>query len=106
RGTTEKPKRPLIFQYHDYRAFFKDWFNYRKELDKDFSMRGLAGQTKLSTGYLPSVITGNRPISGKALAKIIPKLGLSQNEAAYLELMVTLSDGENQNVRVNAMNRM
>ena len=62
-------ERPDIFSYHDYRVFLKDWFEFRKQEGKGFSVRSVARDAKLGSGYLPMVLAGERNLSPKALAK-------------------------------------
>jgi uncharacterized protein (TIGR02147 family) len=100
------PTRPNIFQYHDYRVFLKDWLAYRKVSQSGFSLRVLAKQAGLASGYLPMVLGDKRPLSGAAMAKLVPFLGLNASEQSFFENMVTLGTTESHEARLNALERM
>lgn len=99
-------KRPNIFQFHDYRMFLKEWFAYRKGKEKGFSLRSLAGQAGVATGYLPMVLNGKRALSDSALKSLLPYLGLSPNETSFFENMVVLGTSDSNVERVSALDRM
>jgi uncharacterized protein (TIGR02147 family) len=98
--------RPEIFRYHDYQAFLRDWLAYRKASQPGFSMRSLAKQAGLAAGYLPMVLGGSRPISGKALNKLMPFLGLSASEQSFLENLVALGTAGFHEAHLAALERM
>ncbi|MCM2276450.1 MAG: TIGR02147 family protein [Oligoflexia bacterium] len=115
RGKSEKPappqggpgpERPDIFRYHDYREFLKDWFDFLKKMQPGFSLRMLAQQAELASGYLPMVLSGKRPLSAKALAKLALVLGFPKAERSYLEALVSLGTSDSQDARLEALERM
>src|SRR6185295_18863017 len=97
--------RPDIFTYHDYRAFLKDWIEFQRSARPGFSMRSLSAEAKLAVGYLPPVLSGARNLSMKALFKLLPVLGLTRPEQAYLENLVKLT-ADSQETRIEAVTRM
>jgi uncharacterized protein (TIGR02147 family) len=99
-------QRPDVYRYHDYRAFLKDWIAYRKTVRAGYSMRTLATEAKLASGYLPPVLSGARDLSMKALLKILPILGLNRPEQNYLESLVRLQISDSQEGRIAAVARM
>ena len=101
-----KIDRPNIFSYHDHRLFLPRWFDYLKLTQKKFSLRGLARDAEISTGYLPSVLSGKQRLSERALKKIIEKIYLTKNEQSFLLLMRTLTDTDDPKERLNALKRM
>ena len=103
--TTAKVTKPVIFEYHDYRAFFKAWFVYLKKQHKT-SLRELARQSGLSSGYLPMVVSGKRDLSDKALLALQPHLKLRQNELAFLKELCLLSDSHEQEQRLECYKRI
>jgi uncharacterized protein (TIGR02147 family) len=98
--------RPEIFQYHDYQIFLRDWLAYRKASQPGFSMRTLAKQSGLASGYLPMVLSGDRPLSGAAMAKLAPFLGLNPSELSFFENLVVLGTSDSHEARVTALERM
>ncbi|MBC7690263.1 MAG: hypothetical protein H7222_00710, partial [Methylotenera sp.] len=58
--------KPDIHSYHDHLKFLEDWLAYLKASQSGLSLRSLAVQAKLSSGYLPMVLSGQRILSDKA----------------------------------------
>jgi uncharacterized protein (TIGR02147 family) len=100
------PTRPNIFQYHDYQIFLKDWLAYRKASQSGFSLRSLAKLAGLASGYLPMVLSGKRPLSGAAMAKLVPFLGLNSSEQSFFENLVVLGTTDSHEARLTALDRM
>lgn len=98
--------RPNIFTYHDYRHYLRDWFGYLKKSRRGFSVRQLAREAKLSSGYLSMVLAGSRKLSAKAMAKMFPKIGLNFQERTYLEQLCKVADSDTQEVRLDALERL
>ena len=79
-------KRPVIFDYLDYRAFLKDMFCFRKWKDKHFSYRYFAGKSGFaSPNYLKLVIDGDRNLTNGSIAKIAKGFKLKKQEREYFE---------------------
>ena len=104
--TKQYTNKPEIYRYHDYRIFLKDWLVYLKTSQPGFSMRKLAQQAGIATGYLPMMITGSRKISHKAFSKVAPFLKLSKSERSFLDLLITLGTSDSQHARLESLNRM
>jgi uncharacterized protein (TIGR02147 family) len=99
-------ERPEIFQYHDHLIFLRDWLAYRKASQPGFSLRNLAKQAGLASGYLPMILSGKRSLSGAAVAKIVPFLDLSANELSFFENLVVLGTSDSHDARITALDRM
>lgn len=99
-------ERPVVYRYHDYRAFLKDWFAYLKESQPGFSLRRLSASAKLASGYLPMVLAGSHELSLKALAKLLPCLQLARPEQNYFENLVKLCTCDTPEARIDALARM
>lgn len=102
----ESKSRPDLFTYQDYRAFLRDWIDYLKTEKKKFSLRQLALQAGLGSGYLSTVLAGKQPLSSKGLTKIIPHLELEDSEKTFLELLRTVAESDDHSVRMEALNRI
>jgi|GEM_PF-1719485 len=102
----EQAKRPDLFTYQDYRAFLRDWIGYLKTQRKRFSLRKLAVEAQMGTGYLSMVLSGKHAISAKGLAKILPHLGLNESEKTFLELLLTVAESDIHGVRMEALGRI
>lgn len=99
-------KRPDVYRYLDYRAYLKDWLAHQRASRSGLTLRGLAEASKLAPGYLSMVISGRRPLTENALARIIGHLGLTASERSYFENLVKLDTAESQQVRLNALKKM
>jgi uncharacterized protein (TIGR02147 family) len=102
----EKVDRPNIFGYHNFRTFLRDWFTYLRAKEPQFSIRRLAEELHLASGYLPMVLSGSRKLSAKVLPRLIPRLGLSRSEIAYFENLVKLGTQDSHEAKVQAVDRM
>lgn len=98
--------RPDIFRYHDYREFLRDWFNFLKQTKPGFSLRSLARESGLASGYLPMVLSGSRNLSAKALEKCSRYLALTPRERNYLDLLRTLGDSDAPEARREAFEKI
>ncbi len=98
--------KPNIFRYHDYMEFLKDWLEYLKKAHVGFSLRKLAGEAEIAIGYLPMALSRKRPLTEKALKKLIPKLKLNSKEKTFLLLLRTIGESENQSERVQALTKI
>jgi uncharacterized protein (TIGR02147 family) len=99
-------QRPEIFGYHDHLEYLRDWLAFKKASQSDFSLRTLAKQAGLAAGYLPMVLGGKRPLTGKALARLLPYLGLDASEQSFLEHLLVFGTSESQEARFAAHERM
>ncbi|MCB0364573.1 MAG: DUF4423 domain-containing protein [Bdellovibrionaceae bacterium] len=100
-----KIKRPVVFEFHDYRAFLKDWLVYLKKQHKT-SARELARLAGLASGYLPMILSGKRDLSDKALVALQPHLKLRQNELGFFKELCLLSDSTEQSERLECYKRI
>lgn len=98
--------RPEVFRYRDHLVFLREWFAYRKASERDFSLRTLATQAGLASGYLPMVLQGKRVLTAKAIAKLAPFLALDANEQSFFEVLVILGTTDSAPVRLAALERM
>ncbi|MCM2279183.1 MAG: TIGR02147 family protein [Oligoflexia bacterium] len=95
-----------IYAYLDYRFFLKDWLAHQRASQSGFSLRGLAKAAGLAPAYLSMVLSGARPLSSNASAKLQPLLKLSDSQLAYFGLLVTLGTSQDQETRLRALERM
>ena len=98
--------KPNIFHYHDYVQFLNDWMVFQKKNQKRFSLRQLAGKCRISVGYLPMVLSGQRPLSQDALDKLIPEMRLTKSEQIFFEAIHSLGTTSSQSVRAECLNQM
>ncbi len=100
---TKQEPRPQIEKYHNYFIFLKDWLKYMKIHESNFSLRSLSRKANMAVGYLPMVISGRRLLSESAFEKLIPYLGLTKREQKILNLLRTMGESENPEIRSEAL---
>lgn len=99
----EVVKKPNIEKYHDYLEFLKDWIDYLKEQKRGFSLRKVAKEAGIASGYLPMCFKRERKLSATAFEKIKPHLQLSAKEERYLDLLRIIAESEIPKERVQAL---
>ncbi len=95
--------KPNIQDYHDYLEFLIDWTNYLKDQEKGFSLRKIAKEAGIASGYLPMCFSRQRKLSDKFFDKIKPLLRLSTKEIRYLDLLKIIAESEVAKDRVQAL---
>lgn len=85
-------KRPVVYDYSDYRIFLKDLFQYRKQKDKFFSYRYFSGKSGFSSpNILKLIIDGKRNLTNGSIAKIAKGFGLKKQEREFFENLVYMN---------------
>ena len=78
-----------LFEYQDYRAYLRDYYEERKKAGKGFSYRSFSSQAGINApSFLYYVITGKRNMTKKTILKISQAIGLSHEEGDYFENLV------------------
>ena len=103
KSDTNTENRPQIEKYHDYFIFLKDWLKYMKIHESNFSLRNLSRKANVAVGYLPMVLSGQRRLSESAFEKLIPHLNLTKREQKILNLLRTIGESENPEIRSEAL---
>lgn len=98
--------RPIIFKYFDYIEFLKDWFDFLKSDQSKFSLRVIAKNSGISSGYLPMVLSEKRKLTPKMLNRLLPHLKLTLDEEVYFELLVLLKNATNQESKMRYLRMM
>lgn len=98
--------KPNIQKYHDYLEFLKDWVEFLKEREKGFSLRRIAKEAGMASGYLPMCFSRKRKLSEKFYLKIKPLLKLSQKEERYLDLLRVIAESDDPKQRTQALTNL
>lgn len=98
--------KPNIQNYHDYLEFLKDWTKYLMEQERGFSLRKIAKEAGIASGYLPMCFSRKRTLSLKFYEKIKPFLKLSAKEIKFLDLMRVIAESERPSERVRALTEL
>ena len=95
--------KPNIQNYHDYLEFLKDWTEYLKEQESGFSLRKIAKEAGIASGYLSMCFGRKRKLSLKFYEKIKPFLKLSVKEKRFLDLLQIIAESEVAKERAQAL---
>ncbi len=96
-----------IFEYTDYRAYLKAYFEDRKLHDTRFSHRWLAQRLELSTSnFILLVMQGKRNLSGSLRLKLSEVFRHSPREADYFENMVNFAQARTAREEERHFSRM
>ncbi|MEK6707082.1 MAG: TIGR02147 family protein, partial [Bdellovibrionota bacterium] len=85
------PARVSVFEFTDYRAYLKTFYEAKKDANTHYSMSTFARKAGLgqnSRGYLKLVIEGKRSLTPHTLRRFVEALGLAAREAMYFENLV------------------
>lgn len=95
--------RPNIQEYHDYLEYLKDWVEYLRNEDAEFSLRKVAKEARMASGYLSMCFNRKRKLAEKSYQKIKPLLKITGKEEKYLDLLRIVAESEDPKLRVNAL---
>jgi uncharacterized protein (TIGR02147 family) len=87
--------KPKIIEYIDFRAYLKDFFDYKKEKTPKFSHRKLAASLSLaSPSFMAEVIKGKKNLSKKIILKLQDILQFTEREFRYFEILVQFNQSK------------
>lgn len=82
---------PRVYDYLDFRAFLRDWFDARKRLDPSYSLAVFARAGDCSKAALANVLSGERTPRAESLDAFARAMALEPAERRYLGLLVDLA---------------
>lgn len=89
--------RPSIYQFTDYRAYLKAYYQFSKEHKSGFSYRAMSQQLGFtSPNYLKLIIDGDRHIGKNGIDKIAAGLELKKLESEYFSYLVFFSKAKSE----------
>lgn len=77
-----------IFNYLDYRAFLRDYYDTRKKNDTFFSYRYMANKLKMDHSLLVKILSGKRHVADNAIENFITFCKFNKREAQYFETLI------------------
>ncbi|MBX2987890.1 MAG: TIGR02147 family protein [Bdellovibrionaceae bacterium] len=87
---------PRVSEFSDYRAFLRDFFEFKKSTRAGFSFRRFAGLCGLkSPNYLQLVIQGKRSLTPDTAAQIAKAMKLNSAEMNYFVALVERDSARN-----------
>lgn len=92
-------KRPVVYNYTNFRAFLKDSYLYKKKKNPSYTESAFIRQAGLgnnSRGYLKLLVEGKRNLSNRTLHGMLSCLKLNPKEAHYFETLVFYNQAKNE----------
>lgn len=84
-----------IFEFTDFRAYLKNYYERHKALDANFSYASMAERTKLSSrGLLKLIMDGKRNLSASNLHNMTSGLGFNKSETHYFSTLVQFAQAK------------
>jgi uncharacterized protein (TIGR02147 family) len=90
-----------IYSYTDYREFLRDAFSSKRDRNRSFTLRAIAGHLGIGSGTLNRILNGSRNIGPSLLPTIATFLGLKTRESEYLGLMIKFARTDNPGKKRN-----
>jgi len=96
-----------IFEYNDYRHFLRDICKHKRATTSFFSYRYLAQKAGIrSSGFISSVVSGNRNLTPTQILDFARILGLSKKETDFFELLVHFNQAKNHDGKKRYFEKM
>lgn len=93
-------KQPLVFDYHDYREFLGDSYNYAKNKNGKFSYRFFAQKAGFSSAsFLKLVIDGKRNLTNESINRVSKAFRLKKQEHEFFEKLVFMNQASTHEIR-------
>jgi uncharacterized protein (TIGR02147 family) len=93
--------------YTDYRLFLKDYYQYSKNRNKNYSHRVFCKKAGInSPSFYNEVVAGKRNITKKYLPNFIKGLKLSDNDAKYFTLMIDYGHASSDKEKLEILEKM
>jgi len=85
-----------VFEYLDYRAYLKDFYEERKKRQGFFSYRYFGDKVGIDPSYLLKVMLQSRHLSEKSIPRVSTFCGLTGSEAEYFSTLIHFSKARSQ----------
>lgn len=100
-------EKPDLFRTLDFRAYLRDWFDWRTHEDPKFSRRQFARLAgKRSPGLLTTVMEGDRRLTPPMVRAFASAMDLSAEESSFFAALVQLDQATTTQARNEAWNRI
>lgn len=102
-----RPRRPVIDEYIDYRAFMRDRFDFLKGGPEGFTLQRLADRAGFrSPAYLKMVMDGERNLTEESVGPVAQALELTRSETTCFRTLVELDQSEDVGERAASLRRL
>jgi uncharacterized protein (TIGR02147 family) len=89
-------KKPVLYNYFDYREYLNDVFNYFKYVDSSYSHRKFLADADIpGSTYLLRVLRNERKLSLKYVAKFSEAIRHNSSEAKFFKVLVSFCNEKN-----------
>jgi uncharacterized protein (TIGR02147 family) len=85
-----------VFEYLDYRAYLKDYYDERKSRQSFFSYKVFGKKVGLDGSYLAKVLIGARHIADESVKAFTEACDLAGKEAEYFEVLVLFAKSKTE----------
>ncbi len=88
---------PQVMQYLNYRDYMRDYFEYQKSININFSQRNFAREIGLPvscSSLWPAIVKGRRNLSANLRIKFGKAMQLNEREYSYFELLVQFNQAK------------
>jgi uncharacterized protein (TIGR02147 family) len=99
--------KPNIFEFTDYRAFIRSYYELQKEHNPHFSFQVFCNKAGFTNkGFVHNVIHGVKNLSRVSAMKFAQGMGLTKSESDYFENLVFFNQAGNVNERNHYFERL
>ncbi len=100
-------KEKKVFEYMDYRAFLKDYYNSKKANNPAFSLRVFSDKIGFKAkDFISRVMNGEKNLSSQSIPKVASGLRLGKHETEFFIGLVNFNQAETQAERDSAFAQM
>ena len=100
-------KKPVIYDYNDYRKFLADSYAFLKKDDANFSFRAFSAASGFkSPNALKLLIDGKRNLTLQSIRKVSKGLRLGQGETTFFKNLVFMNQSDNSREREDFARRL
>lgn len=87
--------KPNVFEYSNYREFLKDYYNYSKVTNENFSYRYFAQKAGFSSSnFLYLIIEGDRNLTKDFVPKFSNAIGFSKGEQQFFDTLISFNQAK------------
>lgn len=86
---------PNVFEYEDFRAFLRDYYQHQKLTNDKFSFRFFTAKLGYSSpSFFKLIMEGKRNLTSDGIARFSKAMGLSESAAAFFRNLVLFNQAE------------
>jgi len=104
---SDKNANKKVFEYLDYRAFIKDFYNSKKAANPAYSLRIFSDKIGFKAkDFISRVMNGSKNLSGQSILKVAKGLRLGKHETEFFASLVKFNQAESTEERNAAFDEM